>query len=126
MSEQMFEDVVQTNLYGVFNIMRAALPSMIDNGFGRIVTTSSMAGRMGYANAGHYCASKWDLIGLTKAIALERRRPGRKTPPPAAERRSGRSVALPRLRIVRALDPKQFERVFRRWGSARSLATFSD
>ncbi len=76
MSDQMFDDVVRTNLYGVFNIMRAALPSMIEKGFGRIVATSSMAGRMGYANTGHYCASKWGVIGLTKALALEVGRQG--------------------------------------------------
>lgn len=71
MSDAMFDDVIRTNLYGVFNIMRAALPSMTGNGFGRIIATSSMAGRMGYANTGHYCASKWGVIGLAKAVALE-------------------------------------------------------
>lgn len=71
MTDQIFNDVVQTNLYGVFNIMRAVLPSMTENGFGRVVATSSMAGRMGYADTGHYCASKWGVIGLAKAIALE-------------------------------------------------------
>lgn len=71
MSDQMFDDVLRTNLYGVFNMMRATLPSMTENGFGRIVATSSMAGRMGYANTAHYCASKWGVIGLSKALALE-------------------------------------------------------
>lgn len=71
MSDQMFDDVIRTNLYGVFNIMRAALPPMTRQGYGRIVATSSAAGRMGLASTGHYCASKWGVIGLTKALALE-------------------------------------------------------
>ncbi len=71
MTDQMFDDVVRTNLYGVFNVSRAVLPSMTENGFGRIIATSSLAGRQGFANMGHYCASKWGIIGLTKALALE-------------------------------------------------------
>lgn len=71
MTDQMFDDVVRTNLYGVFNVARAVLPSMIENVFGHIVATSSLAGRQGLANMGHYCASKWGVIGLTKALARE-------------------------------------------------------
>lgn len=71
MTDQMFDDVVRTNLYGVFNVARAVLPSMTGSGFGRIIATSSLAGRQGFANMGHYCASKWGVIGLTKALALE-------------------------------------------------------
>ena len=71
MSDQMFDDIVRTNLYGVFNCLRAALPPMTKAGFGRIVVTSSAAGRAGLANTGHYCASKWAVIGLAKSLALE-------------------------------------------------------
>lgn len=71
MSDQTFDDVIRTNLYGVFHIVRAVLPGMQQRRFGRIVATASMAGRMGIANASHYSASKWGVIGLVKAVALE-------------------------------------------------------
>jgi SDR family mycofactocin-dependent oxidoreductase len=71
MTDAMFDDVVRTNLYGVFNTMRAALAPMARQQYGRIVATASAAGRMGLANTSHYCASKWGVIGLTKALALE-------------------------------------------------------
>jgi SDR family mycofactocin-dependent oxidoreductase len=70
-SDQMFDDIVRTNLYGVFNIMRAALPQMTRQKYGRIVATSSQAGRMGFADTGAYGASKWGVIGLVKSTALE-------------------------------------------------------
>lgn len=71
MSDQAFDDVIQTNLYGVFHIVRAVLPGMQQRKYGRIVATASMAGRMGIANAAHYSASKWGVIGMVKAVALE-------------------------------------------------------
>jgi NAD(P)-dependent dehydrogenase (short-subunit alcohol dehydrogenase family) len=71
MTDRMFDDVVRTNLYGVFHMMRAVVAPMARRRFGRIVATSSAAGRMGLANTGHYCASKWGVIGLAKALALE-------------------------------------------------------
>ena len=71
MTDRMFDDVVRTNLYGVFHVMRAAVAPMARQRFGRIVATSSAAGRMGLANTSHYCASKWGVIGMAKALALE-------------------------------------------------------
>ncbi|HEY4545344.1 MAG TPA: mycofactocin-coupled SDR family oxidoreductase [Pedomonas sp.] len=71
MTDQQFDDIIRTNLYGVFNIMRAAVAPMTRQGYGRIVATSSAAGRMGIAGSAHYCASKWGVIGLAKALALE-------------------------------------------------------
>jgi SDR family mycofactocin-dependent oxidoreductase len=76
LSDAAFDDVMQTNVYGVFNVMRAALPHMQKQNFGRIVVTSSMAGRGGIANLGHYAASKWAVIGLVKSAALETARQG--------------------------------------------------
>lgn len=71
MTDQQFDDVIRTNLYGVFNTMRAAVKPMVRQGYGRIVATSSAAGRQGLANTSHYCASKWAVIGLVKSLALE-------------------------------------------------------
>lgn len=59
------------NLTGVFNTIRAVLPDMVARGAGRIIATSSMAGRAGYANGSAYGASKWGVLGLIKAVANE-------------------------------------------------------
>ena len=61
--------MIDTNLTGVFHAMRAVLPTMIEQRFGRIVATSSMAGKLGFANVGHYVAAKWGVIGLAKSAA---------------------------------------------------------
>ncbi len=70
-SDQMWEDMVGTDLTGVFKSMRAVVPQMIERGYGRIVATSSMGGRMGNPNLAHYVAAKWGVIGLVKTLALE-------------------------------------------------------
>lgn len=66
-----WSEMIDTNLTGVFNSMRAVLPIMIEQGSGRIVATSSMAGKAGGTNIGHYTATKWGVIGLVKSAALE-------------------------------------------------------
>lgn len=71
MSDGLFDDVVRTNLYGVFHSMRAVLPGMVARRFGRIVAIASLAARTGQMHSGAYCASKWGVIGMVKATALE-------------------------------------------------------
>ena len=71
MTDQMFDDVMRTNVYGVFHSMRAALTPMQKQGYGRIVVIASQAGRMGLRTGSHYSASKWAVIGMTKSLALE-------------------------------------------------------
>lgn len=71
MEQELWQTMIDVNLTGAFNSVRAVLPSMLENGFGRIVATSSMAGRAGWENIGHYAASKWGLIGMIKSLALE-------------------------------------------------------
>ncbi len=71
MSDQMWRDLIDTNLTGVFHAMRAVVPHMIRQNYGRIVATSSMAGKMGFPNIAHYVAAKWGVIGLVKSLALE-------------------------------------------------------
>lgn len=71
MSDEQWDDLIATNLTGVFNTMRAIVPHMIERQRGRIVATSSMAGRGGFPNIGHYVASKWGVIGLVKSLAME-------------------------------------------------------
>lgn len=62
---------IDTNLNGPFRMIRACLPAMKTNGWGRIVNIASTAARTAEATHPAYCASKAGLVGLTKAVALE-------------------------------------------------------
>lgn len=69
--DRMWDDMIATDLTGVFKSMRAVVPHMIERGSGRIIATASMGGRMGNPNLAHYVAAKWGVIGLVKTLALE-------------------------------------------------------
>jgi SDR family mycofactocin-dependent oxidoreductase len=72
MSSTLWSETIDINLSGVFNSCRAAVPHMIAGAAGgRVIATSSMAGRAGWENIGHYAAAKWGIIGLIKSLALE-------------------------------------------------------
>jgi len=71
LSEQQWDDMLAVNLTGVFNTFRAAVPHMLDRGYGRLVATASGAGRTGVPHLSHYAATKWGVIGFVKSVALE-------------------------------------------------------
>lgn len=71
MSDAQWRDILDTNLTGTFNSVRAAVPLMARNQWGRIIGISSGAGRGGMTHLGHYGASKWGIIGLLKTLSLE-------------------------------------------------------
>jgi meso-butanediol dehydrogenase / (S,S)-butanediol dehydrogenase / diacetyl reductase len=71
LAEEEWDRVVGVNLKGTFLACRAVLPAMRERGFGRIVTIASDAGKTGEPWLAHYCASKFGVIGLTQALALE-------------------------------------------------------
>ena len=71
MTDLAWETMLDINLTGVFRSMRAVIPHMTGRGSGRIVATSSVVGRQGSPNIGHYVAAKWGVIGLVKSAALE-------------------------------------------------------
>jgi NAD(P)-dependent dehydrogenase (short-subunit alcohol dehydrogenase family) len=66
-----FGKVVSVNIAGVANVIRAFVPAMIEKGSGVIVNMSSGWGRSVSAQVAPYCATKWAIEGLTKALALE-------------------------------------------------------
>ena len=66
-----WRQVIDLDLTGVFLGCRAALPTMTEAGYGRIVNIASIAGKEGNPNAVPYSAAKAGVIGLTKAIAKE-------------------------------------------------------
>jgi SDR family mycofactocin-dependent oxidoreductase len=70
-TDDIWDDMIDTNLSGTFKCIRAVLPTMIDQAYGRIIVTSSGAGRGGAPNLAHYASTKWGIIGLTKTVALE-------------------------------------------------------
>ena len=75
-SDEAWDEMVSTNLTGTFHTMRAVLPPMKRQGYGRVVATSSMGGRMGIPDLAAYNATKWGVIGLAKSVALEVAREG--------------------------------------------------
>jgi 3-oxoacyl-[acyl-carrier protein] reductase len=68
-----WDAMFNTNLRGVFYMIRAFAPMMISGGGGDIVNISSIAGRNALPNAAAYSASKWGLNGLTYSVAEELR-----------------------------------------------------
>jgi NAD(P)-dependent dehydrogenase (short-subunit alcohol dehydrogenase family) len=68
---QEFRDIVDLNMTGCFNTMRAALPAMMAQRYGKIVNVGGTFGMRGRAGRLGYSASKWGLRGITKSFALE-------------------------------------------------------
>ena len=71
-----WETVMDTNLRGVMQLVRAVLPFMRRNDFGDIVNVSSQAGKHGYADVPSYCASKFGLLGYAEALRDDVRKTG--------------------------------------------------
>ena len=67
----LWQAMLDVNLTGTYLCCKAALPGMLEAGFGRIVNVASTAGLTGYAYVTAYCAAKHGVIGLTRALALE-------------------------------------------------------
>jgi len=66
-----FRQVVETNLFGVVNLTRAALPVMRKQRSGHIIQISSLGGRTAFPGNAGYHAAKWGVGGFTEAVALE-------------------------------------------------------
>jgi NAD(P)-dependent dehydrogenase (short-subunit alcohol dehydrogenase family) len=68
---QLWREMMSVNLEGTLHCMQAALPAMIESGWGRIVNVASVAGLTGYRYVSAYCAAKHAVVGLTRSVALE-------------------------------------------------------
>jgi acetoacetyl-CoA reductase/3-oxoacyl-[acyl-carrier protein] reductase len=71
LTDEAWEEVIQTNLSSCFYCISAALPIMLEQKYGRIVNISSMNGQVGSFGQANYSASKGGVIALTKTAALE-------------------------------------------------------
>lgn len=70
-SVEEFDDVIQTNVVGLFAMTKAALPALCQEGAGLVINISSGLGRFGVANSSAYCASKFAVEGFTQSLADE-------------------------------------------------------
>jgi len=71
MDKNVWEEVISTNLTGIFLCTKHVVPIMREKSWGRIVNISSVAGQIGLFGAGNYSASKSGLFGFTKTVARE-------------------------------------------------------
>lgn len=78
MTDEMWDLVINVNLKGVFNMVRAFGPLMEENNYGSIINISSVVGVFGNIGQANYAASKAGVIGLTKTWAKEFARKGSK------------------------------------------------
>jgi SDR family mycofactocin-dependent oxidoreductase len=68
-SAEAWREVIDIDLTGVFNTIRAVGPGMVERRYGRIIATASMMGRTGAPNLAGYASAKWGVIGLVKCAA---------------------------------------------------------
>src|SRR6202035_3821092 len=67
----LWKQVINVNLFGVYLCCRAIVPHMLQRNYGRIVNVASIAGKEGNPNASAYSASKAAVIALTKSLGKE-------------------------------------------------------
>jgi NADP-dependent 3-hydroxy acid dehydrogenase YdfG len=113
---QRWRDVIETNVLGVAQTIRATMPVLVAQGRGHIVITASISGRTAYVGEPIYIATKWALVGLSKALRKEARpagvrvsviEPGIVDTPLVRQTAEGAAE----LAAVRALDPQDVARM---------------
>jgi NAD(P)-dependent dehydrogenase (short-subunit alcohol dehydrogenase family) len=70
-STEEWDRILDVNLRGTFLTMREAMPALKASGRGRVVNIASDAGKTGFGLLAAYCASKFGVVGLTQAVAVE-------------------------------------------------------
>lgn len=71
LSVERWQRTLGVNLNGTFYMSHACLPHLLESPGSNIVNVASLAGLIGQAYCAAYCASKWGVVGLTKALAVE-------------------------------------------------------
>jgi 3-oxoacyl-[acyl-carrier protein] reductase len=72
LDDERWNALLQTDLTGVFRTFRAAIPHLVEGGWGRLLATSSIAGAyQGWARHAHYTAAKAGIVGLVRTLAVE-------------------------------------------------------
>ena len=71
MSEEEWDNIMDTNAKGVFLGCKAVIPQMRKQGTGRIINIASIGGKSGTPLVAHYCASKFAVLGFTNSLAKE-------------------------------------------------------
>jgi NADP-dependent 3-hydroxy acid dehydrogenase YdfG len=113
---QRWREVIDTNVLGVAQTIRATMPVLVAQGRGHIVITASISGRTAYVGEPIYIATKWALVGLSKALRKEARpvgvrvsviEPGIVDTPLVQQTPEGAGE----LAAVRALDPQDVARM---------------
>lgn len=70
-SDEELRNLMETNFFGVTNVMREVVPIMRKQQSGMILTVSSQAGAMGFLGSSAYCSSKYAVVGLSEALRME-------------------------------------------------------
>ena len=102
--------IMDINVHGVINGMKAALPGMIARGRGHVVNIASQAGKYGFPGGATYCASKAAVINLSRAVRKEVRGSGIDVSvisPVAVNTELGLGLAEPRQKRFRKIEPHQ-------------------
>jgi NAD(P)-dependent dehydrogenase (short-subunit alcohol dehydrogenase family) len=71
MTDEQWLDVIDVNLTGTANTVRAFIPMMAEKKRGSIIVTASGQGKKGFRHGSSYAASKWGIIGFMKSAALD-------------------------------------------------------
>ncbi|GGQ01930.1 SDR family oxidoreductase [Streptosporangium pseudovulgare] len=103
MSVEEFDQVLAVHVRGSFLVTRAAFPHLKEQGYGRIVNTSSPAGLFGNFGQANYSTAKMGLVGLTKTLGIEGARAGI---------RANAIAPIAWTRMTESLLPAEFEERF--------------
>ena len=71
MKDEDWDDVMETNLNGLFRVTKAFIKHMVKNKFGRVINISSVAGLMGNSGQVNYSSSKSAMVGFSRSLAKE-------------------------------------------------------
>ena len=71
MKDKDWDEVIETNLNGLFRVTKALIKPMVKNKFGRVINISSVAGLMGNSGQVNYSSSKSAMVGFSRSLAKE-------------------------------------------------------